>query len=281
MRIIIVGPGRAGMSLAAAAQSAGHEIAGIVGKDRAQAIAAAEPLGALPLTTADELPPADLLIVATRDAAIAPVASELAPSAGAIEAAVHVSGLTPVSALARLEQVGLDVGSFHPLQTLPTPEAGASRLAGAWVAVTADEPLRTRLHQLAVSMGSRPFDLADSAKATYHAAAAAAANFPLVALIMASDLFAAAGVPFAAARPLVEAVVANAFDLGPRPALTGPVARGDLATVRGQLDAVARTAPEWVGTYSSLVLHVARVAGRGTDFEQLLANWEAPRGTSP
>ncbi len=281
MRIIIVGPGRAGMSLAAAAQSAGHEIAGIVGKERAQAITAAEPLGAASFTTADELPPAELLIIATRDAAIAPVAGELAPSAGAVEAAVHVSGLTPVSALARLEQVGLDVGSFHPLQTLPTPEAGASRLGGAWVAVTADEPLRSRLHELAMSMGSRPFDLSESAKATYHAAAAAAANFPLVALIMASDLFAAAGVPFAAARPLVEAVVANAFDLGPRPALTGPVARGDVATVRGQLDAVARTAPEWVGTFSSFVLDVARLAGRGTDFEKLLADWEAPRGSAP
>jgi predicted short-subunit dehydrogenase-like oxidoreductase (DUF2520 family) len=93
---------------------------------------------------------------------------------------------------------------------------------------------------------------------------------------MASDLFDAGDVPFVAARPLVEAVVANAFELGPRASLTGPVARGDMATVRRQLDAVAVAAPQWFGTFSSLVLHTARIAGRGHDFEDLLAEWEPP-----
>lgn len=277
MRIIIAGPGRAGMSLARSALTAGHEVAGVVGKNEEQAQDAVALAGGLPLTTDDELPAADLLIIATRDAAIAAVADQLGPRSAAVEAAVHVSGLTSVRALASLAGAGLDVGAFHPLQTLPTPEAGAARLDGAWIAVTADEPLRGRLHDLATSLGAKPFDLADDVKAVYHAAAAAAANFPLVALTMAHDLFDACGVPFDAARPLVEAVVANAFDLGPRASLTGPVARGDEETVSRQLDAVADAAPQWFGTFSSFVLHTARIAGRGHDFEDLLAGWEPPR----
>jgi predicted short-subunit dehydrogenase-like oxidoreductase (DUF2520 family) len=149
-------------------------------------------------------------------------------------------------------------------------------LRGAWMAVTASEPLRSELYDLAESLGAHPFDLEDDAKAVYHAAAAAAANFPLAALVMAKDLFDAAGVPFAAAQPLVEAVVSNVFTLGPRPSLTGPVARGDVATVRTQLDAVAVAAPQWFGTFSSLVLHLARIAGRGHDFEDVLAAWQPP-----
>jgi predicted short-subunit dehydrogenase-like oxidoreductase (DUF2520 family) len=189
---------------------------------------------------------------------------------------VHLSGLTPVSALAPLAASGCRTGSFHPLQTLPNPEVGAARLSGAWVAVTAEEPLRTTLHGFARSLGAHPFDLADGAKALYHAGAAAAANFLLLALTMASDLLGAADVPFAAARPLVEAVVANAFELGPRPALTGPVARGDVGTVAAQLDAVAAAAPEWVAPFAASVLHLAGLAGRRDDFRDLLERWRPP-----
>ena len=95
---------------------------------------------------------------------------------------------------------------------------------------------------------------------------------------MARDLFGAAGVPFAAARPLVEAVVANAFELGPRPSLTGPVARGDVETVQDQLNAVAAEAPQWLGTFSTIVLFLARIAGRGQDFEDLIAEWRPEEG---
>ena len=276
MRIIIVGPGRAGMSLAMAALEAGHAIVAVVGRDLEQTQGAAAVVDAQVLTASDSMPEADLLVVATRDAAIEPVARQLAAGSREVRAAVHLSGLTSVAALAALAAAELQVGSFHPLQTLPTPEAGAARLGGAWIAVTADEPLRTDLHRLASSLGARPFDLDDVSKPLYHAAAAAAANFPLGALTMAQDLFGAAGVPFDAARPLVEAVVANAFDLGPRPSLTGPVARGDVETVRRQLDAVAASTPQWFGTFSSLVLHIARIAGRGPEFEDLLAEWTPP-----
>ena len=76
----------------------------------------------------------------------------------------------------QFEEHGVDTGAFHPLQTMPTPDLGARRLAGAWVAVTAVDPLRSLLVDLAVTMGCRPFDLDDRNRAAYHAAAAAAAG---------------------------------------------------------------------------------------------------------
>ncbi len=272
MRIVLVGPGRAGMSLAMAATAAEHDVVAVVGRSADSAQRGAVMVGAIPLTIAETLPAADLLIIATRDSAISAVAAAIADRASDVASAVHVSGLTPVAALAPLAEKGIATGSFHPLQTLPTPEAGAARLAGAHIAITAVSPLREQLEALARDFGATPFMLEDSAKPVYHAAAAAAANFPLAALAMASDLFAAAGVPWAAARPLVEAVVANAFEMGPRAALTGPVARGDIETVAAQLRAVDSIAPEWRVPFARFIEVLAAITGRAEQFDSVLDN---------
>ncbi len=271
MRIVLVGPGRAGMALALALRAAGHEIAGVLARTAAATGAAAARLDGPALERDEPLPDAHLVVVAVRDDAIAEVAARLAERAAAAGAAVHLSGLKPVADLEPLAAAGLATGAFHPLQTLPTPEAGAAALAGAWVAVTtADAALRDRLNRLAASIGAHPFDLEDRAKPLYHAAAAAAANYPLGALAMAESLFAAAGVPFAAARPLVEAVVSNAFDLGPAAALTGPIARGDAGTVTAQLAAVRRDVPEWAPGFVAYARVVAGVAGRSDELASIL-----------
>jgi predicted short-subunit dehydrogenase-like oxidoreductase (DUF2520 family) len=258
------------MSLAVAATAAGHNVVGVVGRTRESAAAAASLVDSTPLTVDEEFPEAELLMIATRDSVIGAVATTLAAKNLRIGAAVHVSGLTPVTVLEPLHDAGLLTGSFHPLQTLPTPQAGAVRLAGASIAVTAEPPLRDLLVELATSLGAHPFLLDDDAKPLYHAAAAAAANFPLAALAMAEDMFASAGVSWDAARPLVEAVVANAFELGPRAALTGPVARGDIDTVAGQLAAVGSALPEWRVPFARFVEVLAALTGRSEQFEPVL-----------
>jgi len=272
MRITLIGPGRAGLALALAARTSGHEIAAVVARRPDAAIEAASRLGDPPsLTIGAELPPCDLLMLAVRDDAIGDVAKAIAPTAGAADAVVHLSGLVPVDELAPLAERDIATGSFHPLQTIPTPAKGAERLAGAWIAITTrDEALRSRLGKLATSLRARPFDLADDAKPVYHAAAAAAANFPLVALAMAADLFEAADVPFEAAAPLVRAVIDNAFGIGPRSALTGPVARGDVGTVEAQVRAVAGVSPEWLSSFRALVGELALVTGRVEQFRHIV-----------
>ena len=84
------------------------------------------------------------------------------------------------------------------------------------------------------------------------------------------DLFDAAGVPFAAAEPLVRAVVDNAFAIGPRAALTGPVARGDVGTVAAQRAAIAEQAPEWEEAFVSAATALASLTGRREQFEDVL-----------
>lgn len=270
MDLILVGPGRAGLALSLASVGAGHRVVGVLARDPEDAAEAGDRLDAGPLPWDRDLPRADLLVVAVRDDAITAVAQRLAGRAGLVEGAVHLSGLKPVVALEAL--AGPPLGSLHPLQTLPNPEVGAARLEGAWVAITStDNAFADRLFSFAASLGAHPFELEDDAKPLYHAAAAAAANFTLAALSMSRELFEAAGVDFEVAQPLIRAVVDNAIEMGPREALTGPAARGDVGTVRAQMAAVRSAAPHLADDFAAMVRATARVAGTTEVIEEALS----------
>ncbi|MDH3606336.1 MAG: DUF2520 domain-containing protein [Acidimicrobiia bacterium] len=270
MRIVLVGPGRAGMSLGYAFRESGHDLVGVLGRDSAAEAAGLLGTGAL---SWDELvPAAELVVVGVADDAIAGVADRLAPQMIGVEAAVHISGSVSVSALDPIAEVGLATGSFHPLQSLPTAEVGRRRLAGSWAAITASDPgLHATLHELASSLSMVPFDVADQDKQLYHAGASAAANYVVGSLALAQRLLAAAGVPWEAAAPMVAAVVDNVAELGPQAALTGPIARGDVATVRAQREAVRAAVPELEPDFSAIGRAVAHLAGRESEFEGVLA----------
>lgn len=271
LQIILVGPGRAGTALAIAAAAAGHEIVAIAGRSAERTREVAGRFGAAALSLDDELPEADLLILAVRDDAIAEVAGRLAAHTNRLRGVVHLSGVHTADVLDPFARSGIPTGTLHPLQTLPTPEAGAAALAGSWIAIGAENAdLQDLLTDLVRSLGAHPFAVADEDRALYHAAAATAANDVIAVLSLADDLFAAAGVPFIAARPLVEAVVENAFRYGPSNALTGPIARGDAETVAAQLQAVLRRVPEHADQFRTLARLVAEIAGTEEAFKEVL-----------
>lgn len=263
MRIAVYGPGRAGGALALAADQAGHEITSIRGRNAEAAAALSREVGAT-----GGIP--DLLIIAVADDAL--VDSWEIVSVDAVPpAVVHVSGAVSTAVLEPFERAGALIGAFHPLQTIPDSHTGAARLKGAHVAVTAEQELKPTLFDLAGSLGCIPFEITDTRKPLYHAAAAASANYTLAALAVASELYEAAGIDFAAARPLVEAIVDNAFEIGAERALTGPIARGDVATVEMQLEAVAERAPEALDAFMAMARVTAALAGTESQFTDVLS----------
>lgn len=259
--VVIVGPGRAGLSLASALDGAGHRIVGVMGR---------RPDLSLPwlvLPPGGPLPATDVVLIAVRDDDIEGVAERLSTTGTPLVA--HVSGATSLTALESVRARGCPVGSFHPLQTLPNPDRGARALAGCWIAVTAaDEQVERTLVDLATSIGAHPFRLKDADKPTYHAGAAAAANYVVAALAVAHRMFETAGVPWRAAEPLVGAIVENAFELGPAAALTGPIARGDVGTVEAQRRAAAAAGVE--SEFVAFGRITARLAGTAETMGEVL-----------
>ncbi|GIU92108.1 MAG: NAD-dependent glycerol-3-phosphate dehydrogenase [Acidimicrobiia bacterium] len=259
--LVVVGPGRAGGSVALAAQEAGYRLAGVVPGPSGRV-----PFPAPSIRVDQPIPDCDLLVVAVRDDQIRPVAERLGSRIGRVGMAVHLSGSRPISDLASL---GVPHGSFHPLQTLPDPVRGARSLAGAWAGVTgSDGDVTAALERFAGDLGMKPFHLDDAAKPAYHAAAAAGSNFVVAALGLAAALFRTAGLDFEVLAPLTRTVVDNVFELGPEAALTGPVARGDWGTVAAQVAAADRAG---VGDQFRLLVRVtAGLAGLTAEAEAVL-----------
>jgi predicted short-subunit dehydrogenase-like oxidoreductase (DUF2520 family) len=186
----------------------------------------------------------DLVLLCVADTAIAEVARgvERGPWIA------HVSGGT---SLAALDPHGLRF-SMHPLQTF-TRARGPEQLDGAYAAVTGEtDEARARGRWLAETLGLEPFVLADDVRSLYHAGAAIASNYLVTLHRVASELFAAAGAPPQALIPLMRRTIDNGFEL------TGPIERGDWATVEAHRRAIRATAPELEPMYDVLAEVTAR-----------------------
>ncbi|HWB89261.1 MAG TPA: DUF2520 domain-containing protein [Acidimicrobiia bacterium] len=260
MRLIVVGPGRAGGAIALASEAAGHDIVGVLSR---------HPVDRWEQLDWDvQLPEADIVLIAVTDEAIPEVAARIAPHVSEVGVAAHLSGFTPVLALREIQERGTAVGGFHPLQSLPDAESGAKALEGSFVGIDGDQLGADVLTHLAVTLGMEPFRLDDAARPAYHAAAAAAANFVVTSLAVSADLFHSAGIDPKVSRPLVERAVANVFEKGPAASLTGPIARGDIDTVIGHLTA-AHDVSEYVGRQFRLMAEATTIrAGREEDLHR-------------
>jgi predicted short-subunit dehydrogenase-like oxidoreductase (DUF2520 family) len=187
---------------------------------------------------------ADLVLLCVPDAAIAVVARALEPGPWL----AHVSGATPLAALdPHTRRFGL-----HPLQTF-TRSRGPEQLDGAFAAVTAEtEEARAGGFWLAATLGLRPFELDDSARPLYHAGAAIASNYLVTLYRVAADLLRAAGAPPQGLVPLMRRTIDNGFEL------TGPIERGDWATVEAHRRAIREVRPDLEPLYDVLAEATAR-----------------------
>ena len=186
----------------------------------------------------------ELVLLCVPDAAIAEVARGLEPGPWV----AHVSGATPLSALDPHRRRF----SLHPLQTF-TRARGPEQLDGAWAAVTAEsaEALAAGF-SLAETLGLTPFELADDARPLYHAGAAIASNYLVTLHAVAAELFRAAGAPPEGLAPLMRRTIDNGFEL------TGPIERGDWATVEAHRRAIRAAKPELEPLYDVLAEATAR-----------------------
>lgn len=186
----------------------------------------------------------DVVLLCVPDAEIAAAAAAVARRDGLLVG--HCSGATTLDVLAPHEAFGL-----HPL--LAVTAAGAA-FAGAHAAVAGTTPRAlATARALAGQLGLLPTTIDDADRAAYHAAASAASNFLVTLEGAAERLLATTGAPRELLVPLVRGAVEQWAQLGPRRALTGPVARGDEATVARQRAAVAERTPELLGLWDALV----------------------------
>lgn len=233
MRVRIIGRGRAGTSLHRALVRAHWPVAPLLGRGDDLRGAAAD---------------VDLVVVATPDAAVADVAAAIAPHPDVVVA--HLSGSLGLAPLAAHPRRAV----LHPLVALPDPERGEQRLVGAWFGLAAEgDPLvEAVVHEL----HGRVVRVAEADWPRYHAAAVIAANHVVALLGQVERVAASIGAPLDAYLELARGSLDDVAALGAAAALTGPVRRGDTATVDRHLDALPE---EERPTYRALAEEAARL----------------------
>lgn len=255
-RIGVIGAGRVGAVLAAALRAAGHDVVAAAGESDAsrQRLAALLP-GVPRLKPTDVARAADILLLTVPDDMLDNVVTMLAASGALREGqhVVHTSGRHGLAVLEPARVLSARVVALHPAMTFTGTAVDLDRLAGCVFGLTAATPERAFAESLVADLGGKPMWVPEEMRTLYHAGLAHGANHLVTLVAEAMEMLAAAGAddPAGTLRPLLTAALDNALEHGDA-ALTGPIVRGDLGTVRAHLADLAANAPHTLPSYVAM-----------------------------
>jgi len=271
----LIGAGRLARALGPAAVDAGYPIVALASRSIASARRLSKRLAGAPVAAcaADAARPARLVLLAVPDREVRGVARELA---GSLETGwnnrtvLHHAGSLGVEPLSALAKLGAGVGVLHPLQCLGIPEVAAAVLPGSGARIEGDRRGAAAARRLATDLGLVPLPMPPgfrpSDRATYHTAASLVSNDLVALLSLAVDLMESIGIPrsdaLAGLLPLASGTLAHAEAGGLDGALTGPVARGDVATAAAQLRSLSRRSRSGAEAHRLLALRLLEMAER-------------------
>ncbi|MDH5282743.1 MAG: DUF2520 domain-containing protein [Gemmatimonadota bacterium] len=267
--IAIVGGGRMGRSLASVLSEAGERVVLWSRREASGAVT-------------DAIAGAQTVLLAVPDDVLDPLARELASGevVGADQVVLHLSGVHDRRILAPLGETGASLGSLHPLQTISEPGQAGARWRGAYAAIEGDTLALEEAERLCGLLGLVPVRLPEGAKVAYHAGAVVASNYVVVLAEVAARIAEAGGVPREAADrmylPLLRGAAENLQRQLPADALTGPIRRGDAATVRRHLSVLGEPERTLYAQLGLRALALARGGGlsqaAAEEIERLLRN---------
>lgn len=239
----LIGFGRLGAALASAAQNSGYRIAAVASPgEETRRRAAAQGFCAY-ADNAAAAAAGQVVILCVPDRQIEPVCLELT-TGGRLRAGqilLHTSGASAAGLLAPAKAAGVAVGALHPLQTFAGTEADAEAFSGIAFAIDGDVQAAAAARKLVSALGGRCLEVPPQDRALYHAAAVLTSNYLTALLSVAEELaarWAPPGQAMEALLPLAQETLNNIRRHGTASALTGPIARGDIATVERHLQAL-------------------------------------------
>ena len=257
-RIGFIGAGVVGTCLALGLSQKGYRVKGVASRSFSLAKVLASRLeDCLAYSSVQEVADAsDVVFITTPDDAIGQVASTV--SWRSAQGVLHCSGAATLDVLEPAKRQGALVGGFHPFQTFSSVEEAVKALPGTTFAIEGEPPIGAFLENAALALGGRPLFLKPGDRVLYHASAVMACGFTVTLAKLATDLWKALGFQrenaLEALLPLLRGTIESMGSVGIPQALTGPLARGDVGTMRKHLDALEANAPEVVLVYCHLAL---------------------------
>ena len=269
--IAIIGPGRVGTSLGVLAGRAGYSVVAVGGRRKESTTTAARRIGkhVCAYDTIDAAKSAEMVLLCLPDDLIERICEKLARENKFIKGAivVHCSGAFSSNILSTArEYCQCSVASMHPLQTFPTVDAAIKMMSGTYCFYEGDEGAIPVIERFAKDIGLRPIQISSTSKILYHAAAVMACNYFVALMDSAIMLTEKAGfdrtIAWSAIEPLVATTLNNITEMGTINSLTGPIARGDVKTVRRHLQKLALTPEHLASVYRTMGLYTVEIAVR-------------------
>jgi len=267
-----IGCGKVGRTLARALQQAGYKTGAVVCTKPDHAKQAVSFIGGgVPGT--DVLPalnPGNVHFITTNDDAIQDVVDQIVKShPGSLEHHYffHTSGAINSTILDALTQKGAHVASIHPLQVFADPEKALETLPGIYYAIEGSDKAMRLAVQMVGHLQGKLLLIPTGRKVLYHIAGVFVANYLMVlidiALQIMDDLGETPEDAYEAFLPLMVGALQNVEALGVTDSLTGPISRGDAATIQRHLEALGQLRPEIRAIYQTLGKEAVRIALRG------------------
>lgn len=208
----------------------------------------------------------ELIFITTNDDEIERVVQQLCQNSclKPNQLVIHTSGALPSTILSPLKAFGCNVYSMHPLLSFADIEKAAEALKNSYFCIEGDEEKMPELEHLLQVLGNKYFKLKPEQKTLYHASACMVSNY-LVTLIhsglkLMENIDIDRETAFRAMLPLINSTIQNILTFGTENALTGPISRGDEATLSRQLDAISRTSPEQLYLFTHLAAETIELA---------------------
>lgn len=228
---IIGGYGRVGGSIGTALRAQGWSVTAL-GRD-------------------DAFEPADLVVIAVPDDALASVVDAVAASIPPGTTVIHTCGIEGARILA---PCGARIAAIHPSFPVPTTETAFD---GMFFGVTCPDEMRAWSEAFVRLLGATPVHIAEEDRVVYHAALSMTSNFATAVAGDAAEMLGGHEMLI----PMLRATVDNIARLGPDAALTGPAARGDAGTIERHLDVLPQHLREMYIANARRVLSRALTAG--------------------
>lgn len=243
MNIGIIGAGKVGTALASVLKQKGFLIAAVSDTIEASLENAEKYLGKDVLYTknnVDVVAASEAIAITTQDRVIQDVAKEIYTKAERLDGKLifHTSGADPSSVLKPVDEKGAFLGSLHPLQTFPDIDSAIAVLPDTCIFIEGDQDAVPLLKKIGENIGAKVYTIAGEHKVLYHLSAVFVCNLLSALMYAGKGLMDKINIDFEPFIPIIEATIKNIEKKGPLAALTGPVVRGDVKTVRAHLASI-------------------------------------------
>ena len=270
-KISWIGCGKVGRTLARALQNAGYETVSVVCRSTDSARKAVQFIGAgkPTLDLEEALESVSVHFITSNDDAIQEIVDQIlkvSPADLSEHYFFHTSGTVNSTILEPLAKRGAYVASIHPLQVFADPVKALETLPGIYYAIEGGDKAMALAVQIVDHLHGKLLLIPTGRKVLYHVAGVFAANYLMVlidlALHIMQDLGETQEDAFDAFLPLMVGALQNVETLGVGEALTGPIARGDSATIQRHLEALEALRPEVGEIYRVLGQEAVKIALR-------------------